>query len=108
MVSRLPHIVDLEMLAFKDQSIQDWVNDNNVLMDELVSDAAEILIAESDVEVVSLLELWFEEELVAIIDLNRELLPEALENNMKNWAEREEYVRAARSRDILKKLKSTE
>ncbi len=74
-------------------------------MDELVSDAAEILMAESDVEVVTLLELWFEEELVAVIDLSRELLPEALENNMRNWAEREEYVRAARSRDILRKIK---
>jgi hypothetical protein len=107
MVSRLPHIIDLEMLEFRDMTIQDWVTENNRLMDELVSEGAEILMGNPDLDSVDLLELWFEEELAAVIELNRGYLDEALENNMNNWVVREEYMRAARSRDLLAKIKNS-
>jgi len=95
------------MLEFREMTIQDWVTENNRLMDELVSEGAEILMANSDLERVDLLELWFEEELAAVVELNRDFLDEALENNMNNWVVREEYMRAARSRDLLAKIKNS-
>ena len=105
MVNRIPHIIDLLDLANNAMTIQDWAEENSLLMDEMVSEAAEILVAESDVEYVSLLEMWQGDELVATVDLAQDGLVEALEHNLEHWVEREAYERAARSRDLLKKIK---
>ena len=108
MDSRTPYVVNLEVLELCDMTIHDWVDENSILMDELVSEAAEMLVADMNLESVTLIEIWAIDELQAIIEVSRKILPEALENNMINWAEREEYERAARSQAILKKIRENE
>ena len=85
----LPHRIDLNEFEEDEWTIDDWVKENNILMNRLVSDAAEIFVAEADVETVSLLEVWCDLELFAVIDLSRESLEEALEYGRKLAAESE-------------------
>jgi hypothetical protein len=103
MVSKIPYIIDLDTL--NSCTIQDWVAENDVLMYTLISEGAELLVFDPLLDSVDLLEIWQENEIVAIIELNRNFLLEALEKNMNHWVSREEYLRAARSRDLIKKIK---
>jgi len=104
MTYKIPHIIDLDSNKFKDLSLQDWVDANEVLLNELIVNAAEVLINDASIKTITVLEIWMDYEIVAAIDLDKESLRNALEHNMNNWSEREEYEKAATSRDLIAKL----
>lgn len=107
MERKLPYVIVLEEFRSRGTSIQDWVEENSFLMNELVSEGAEILMNNSRFKKIDLIELWHRDKLAAVIELERNYLDEALENNMNNWVSCEEYERAAHSRDLLEKFKNS-
>jgi len=105
MVHHLPYIVDLDAENLDYPTLQEWAEAHALIMDSLVLEGCELMFLDEKIDSITLIEFWFEKEVAALIDLTREEMLEALENNMMHWAEREEYGKAARARDLLDKLK---
>jgi hypothetical protein len=104
MVNHLPYIVDLDAEDLDFPTLQEWVEAHALIMDSLVLEGSEIMLIDDKIEAITLLEFWFDNDVAALVDLTREGLHEALTNNMHHWVDREDYTRAAKSRDLLSKL----
>ena len=101
-----PYTIDLEDLYADNFNLESWVNENPVIMNSLVLEGAETLVSQPLLESVTLIEVWLDGQVLALLELNRENMAEALEHNQTNWVNLEEYEKAARSRDLLNQLKN--
>ena len=100
-----PHIIVLEELAEEGLNFQEWTNQNGALMDELVL-AGSYLMAEINYESVTLVEIWLDDDIWSTVDLQYDDIIEALEHNEEHWVSREEYERAAESRNLIEIFKN--
>ena len=101
----LPQVIFMEDLYEGGMNFQDWVDKNGTLMDELVL-AGSYLMMDGEHDSVTLVEIWSEDELWSTIDLNYDDIIEALEHNEEHWVSREDYERAAESRDLIEIFKN--
>ena len=105
MIFEFPYTVVLEDLVENGLNFQDWVDKNGALMDELVL-AGSYMMMDGEYDSVTLVEIWSEDELWSTIDLNYDDIIEALEHNEEHWVSREDYERAAESRDLIEIFKN--
>jgi hypothetical protein len=101
-----PYTIDLEDLYADNFSLESWVYENPVIMNLLVLKGAETLASQPLLESITLIEVWLDGQVLALLDLNRENMAEALEHNQTNWVNLEEYEKAAHARDLLNQLKN--
>jgi len=100
----LPYIVDLDDIVSENFHLDSWVEENHELMDELILVAAGELIADTEISGIDILEFWLDGDVAAILEMKREGLLEALENILLHWVSREEYEKAALTRDLISSL----
>ncbi len=104
MKPNLPFLLNVEILALRQETVQDWIKRNGPLMDDLIFQAASVLLDKPELDTITILELHSEKTTFPFVKLEREDLVFALETNINNWVNRERYERAALSRDLLARI----
>ena len=94
----IPYQLDINAVRAENPSLKEWIKSNGELMDSLVLQGAEMLLVFDELKYVDIVEFIYGGEIAASIGIHRHMLIEALENNEKNWVEREEYLQAAKDR----------
>ena len=100
-----PQVIFMEDLYESGMNFQDWTDKNGALMDELVL-AGSYLMMGGEYDSVTLVEIWSDDEIWSTVDLNYSDIIEALEHNEEHWVSREDYERAAESRDLIEIFKN--
>ena len=100
-----PHVIILEELRDRGMNFQDWVEQNGEIMDELVLEGA-CFLQDGEYDSVTLVEIWDEDGLWSTVDLHFDDTIEALEHNEEHWVSRENYEKAAESRDLIEIYKN--
>jgi len=101
---QIPYIVDLDDILTEDFHLDTWVEQNHELMDEIILVAAEELILDVDVDAIDILEFWLDGDVAAVLEMKRDGMIEALTNILEHWIVREEYEKAAITRDLISSL----
>lgn len=104
MVNRLPYIVDLEAISAMDMTFEDWLQENEILVDELILEACEELNSSPLIETLPMIEVHIDLEAAIMVEMDRGAMEEALNIAREKWASREDFSRAIRARDLLKKI----
>ena len=104
-MDEFPHVIVLEDLNEQGMNFQDWVDQNGEIMDELVLEGAYFL-QDGEHDSITLIEIYAEEDLWSTVELNYDDIVEALQHNEEHWVNRENYEKAAESRDLLNSFKN--
>lgn len=101
---QIPYIVDLDDILTDDFHLDTWVEENHELMDDIILAAAEELISDGDATAIDILEFWLDGDVAAVLEMQRDGMVEALTNILEHWIVREEYEKAAITRDLISSL----
>ena len=101
---QIPYIVDLDDILTDDFHLDTWVEENHELMDDIILTAASELIADKDANAIDILEFWLDGDVAAVLEMQKENIEEALTNILEHWVVREEYEKAAITRDLISSL----
>jgi len=101
---QIPYIVDLDDILTDDFHLDTWVEENHELMDEIILVAAEELISDVEATAIDILEFWLDGDVAAVLEMQRDGMIEALTNILEHWIVREEYEKAAITRDLISSL----
>ena len=101
---QIPYIVDLDDILTDDFHLDTWVEENHELMDDIILAAAEELIYDEDATAIDILEVWLDGDVAAVLEMQRDGMAEALTNILEHWIVREEYEKAAITRDLISSL----
>ena len=101
---QIPYIVDLDDILTDDFHLDTWVEENHELMDEIILSAAEELIADEEATSIDILEFWLDGDVAAVLEMQKDGMGEALTNILEHWIVREEYEKAAITRDLILSL----
>ena len=104
MTARLPHRLDVEVLSAKYETLQEWADANSQMLSELVLEGGEYL-ATAEENVITVLEIWAENETVFVIEMNTQDAGKTMKINEDHWVQVEDYFRAARARDAGEYIK---
>jgi len=99
----LPMTLDLETISHKYKNINDWVQENARIMANLVYQALEE-IEKGKTDTITLIELCINGKCEYEILLDPLEANYSAELNQQYWVDNEDYYRAARVRDIRKKI----
>jgi hypothetical protein len=101
---QIPYIVDLDDILTDDFHLDTWVEENHELMDEIILVAAEELISDKESSAIDILEFWLDGDVAAVLEMQRDGMKDALTNILEHWLVREEYEKAAVTRDLISSL----
>jgi hypothetical protein len=101
---QIPYIVDLDDILTDDFHLDTWVEEHHELMDEIILAAATELIADEEATAIEILEFWLEGDVAAVLEMQKDGMEEALTNILEHWIVREEYEKAAITRDLILSL----
>ena len=101
---QIPYIVDLDDILTDDFHLDTWVEENHELMDEIILVAAEELISDKESSAIDILEFWLDGDVAAVLEMQRDGMVDALSNILEHWIVREEYEKAAITRDLISSL----
>lgn len=101
---QIPYIVDLDDILTDDFHLDTWVEENHELMDEIILVAAKELIADKESSAIDILEFWLDGDVAAVLEMQKDGMVEALSNILEHWIVREEYEKAAITRDLISSL----
>ena len=101
---QIPYIVDLDDILTDDFHLDTWVEENHELMDDIILAAAEELISDEDATAIDILEFWLDGDVAAVLEMQKDSMVEALTNILEHWIVREEYEKAAITRDLISSL----
>ena len=103
-IIQIPYIVDLDDILTEDFHLDTWVEENYELMDEIILEAAKELIADEEATAIEILEFWLDGDVAAVLEMQRSGMKESLTNILEHWIVREEYEKAAITRDLISSL----
>lgn len=103
-IMQIPYIVDLDDILTEDFHIDTWVEEHYELMDEIILAAAKELISDEEMPSIEILEFWFDGDVAAVLEMQRSGMKESLTNILEHWIIREEYEKAAITRDLILSL----
>ena len=101
---QIPYIVDLDDILTDDFHLDTWVEENHELMDDIILAAAGELISDEDATAIDILEFWLDGDVAAVLEMQKDSMEEALTNILEHWIVREEYEKAAITRDLISSL----
>lgn len=100
----LPLIIDLEIISLEHISIVEWVESNPQMMANAVYEALEE-VAAGKTDTITLIELCIGGDAQLAIELEPADADEPARLNEEYWVSCEDYLRAARVRDIREYIK---
>lgn len=104
MKMKVPYILDAKLLKGKTPTYEEWVKNNEFLINELITHAAEILIEDESVKSVNIIELFIDNDVYTVMSLDRRGLEKSVNKVIESWTRLEIYEKAADLRNLLSKI----
>jgi len=100
----IPYILDAKLLKGNTPTYEEWVNNNEYLINELITRAAEILIEDNAIKSVNVIELFIDNDVYTVMSLDNRGLEKTLNKVVTSWNQTENYEKAAEVQKLLNKI----
>ena len=106
MKTKIPYILDAKVLSGKASSYESWVKRNECLVNELITQSANLLIEDETLKHINVIELFIDKDVYTVMSLDRRGLKSSLLKVINSWTRLENYEKATTVQNLLNKIEN--